>query len=279
MRQELEARAHCGVGSFVTLTFKPKCLPGSELEARAVVQDFIARLRSWIADTAAPSDFARLPVSPAHVAGLKPGSFRFLAAIERGSRGTRRLHVHVNLFGLSPSMRFGGATVRRLIEKSWQGRGFSKIKRFRDGCARYVAKYLVKAGGRPMYSKGGHAGLGGIGALIVPSLAAGHDASAADVERKVPVAGARYIFLDPYLADRLRRSVGFDSVRIAELRRERHCAAVQRFSFYLQRRWREFWRDLGPLGPAPDPFRGMSLSLLNVLRVEVGSVWHAESLS
>lgn len=274
MRQELEARAHCGVGCFVTLTFAWHSLPESELAARAVVHDFLRRLRSWIADTGTPSDFARLRESPAISAGLKPGSFRFLAAIERGSRGTRRLHVHLNLFGLSPSMRFGGATVRRLIEKAWQGRGFSKIKRFRDGCARYVAKYLVKAGGRPMYSKGGHAGLGGLGALVVPCLAAEHDASARDVERRVSVAGGRFLFLDGYLADRLRRAVGFDAVRLAELRRERHGAAVQRFRSYVERRWREFWRDLGPLGPAPDPFRGLSLAMLNVVRVEAMSVWH-----
>lgn len=243
--------AHDGVALFVTLTFAWHSLPDGEAATKAALQGFIKRLRRWIEYYATADDLARLPVSPANVAGLVAGRFRFLGAVERGSRA-RRLHGHLNLFGLSASMRFGGFTMRQLIEKAWQGRGFVRVKPFREGAARYVAKYVCKSAGGRLVSKGGPSGLGALGALALPSLAARHDAGAADVERKVLVTGARFLFLDSYLADRLRKVVGFSVERIANLRRARLREAVSRSR---EERWREVSADLGLCGPSPVEFR------------------------
>lgn len=252
-RQELEASAHGGRALFVTLTFSPLALPESEAAVRSALQGFVKRLRRWIEYHASPEDLAKVSLTPAMVAGLAAGQFRFLGAVERGSRGTRRLHGHLNLFGLAMSFRFGGFTMRELIEKSWRGQGFVKVKPFRHGAARYVAKYLLKCPGGRMMSKGGRSGLGGLGALAVPALAAAHDAAAVDVERKVMLPGARFVFLDRYLSDRLRRAVGFSAERIAELASERLRELVARSR---ELRWRELHAELiGPVGPSPGAFR------------------------
>lgn len=252
MRQELEAKAHDGVGMLVTLTFAWHSLPDSEAEAKATVQGFIKRLRRWIEYYATREDLARLGVTAANAAGLVAGQFRFFGAIERGKRGTRRLHAHLNFFGLAPATKFGGFTMRKLIEKSWQGRGFVQVKPFRAGAARYVAKYVTKSPDTILFSKGGPSGLGALGAVALPSIAAGHDASAADIDRKVVTTGGRFFFLDKYLAERLRKLLGFTVERIADLARARLREAVARAR---ERRWREVSADLGLCGPAPVEFR------------------------
>lgn len=259
--------AHDGVGIFSTLTFAWHSLPDSELAAKAAMQGFIKRLRRWIDYYATQDDLARLPVTPAIRAGLSPGQFRFLGAVECGTHGTRRLHCHLNIFGLSPAMKFGGFTVRKLIKKSWQGRGFVQVKPFRPGAARYVAKYLLKSPRGRIHSKGSR-GLGALGALAIPDLAAGHNPAAEDVDRRVTLPGGRFLFLDPYLADRLRRAVGFSAERIAALRLARLRASLDRCRDYVAGRWRAFSSMLGPIGPPPDPFRSaVSAELLNLMRV------------
>lgn len=257
--------AHDGVGIFLTLTFAWHSLPGGELAAKAAMQGFIKRLRRWIDYYATQEDLAGLRITPAMRAGLDPGQFRFLGAVERGSRG--RLHCHLNLFGLSPAMTFGGFTVRKLIKKSWQGRGFVQVKPFRPGAARYVAKYLLKSPAGRIHSKGSR-GVGALGALAIPDLAAGHNPDAEDVDRRVTLPGGRFLFLDPYLADRLRRAVGFTSERIAALRLARVRASLDRCRTYVADRWRGLSSMLGPIGPPPDPFRSaVSAELLTIMRV------------
>lgn len=238
MRQELEAEAVNGLAVFLTLTFGWWSRLDDEAAVKAAMQGFVKRLRALIDDYATPEDLARFPVSPAMLAGLSPGHFRFLGAVERGSRGTRRLHGHVNLFGLSLDSSFGGVSLRRLIVKAWQGRGFVKAKPFRPGAARYVAKYLVKSASCRLMSKGGRSGLGGLGAPAVAALAATHQAGAADVERKVMMPAGHFVFLDRYLADRLRRAVGLSASQLAAL-------SAARLRELVARTCRERWLALG----------------------------------
>lgn len=225
MRQELEAEAHAGVAVFVTLTFGWWSLPDSDEGVKAAMQSFVKRLRRWIEFHATPEDLASIGMTPAMVAGAIAGQFRFLGVVERGSKSTRRLHAHLNLFGLSLDMRFGGLGLRRLIRKAWQGRGHVKARPFVAGDARYVAKYLLKCPLGRIMSKGGRGGLGGLGAPAIPALAAVHGpvGDGGDVGSDFELEDGRRVRLDRYLVSRLRVAVGMSSraIRLASARRLR----------------------------------------------------------
>lgn len=261
-RQQLEAASHNWSATFGTLTYATAHRPRDRAELRSHLRAFFKRLRALINYNLQSGDVPSSP-TPAMVAGFSFGRFRYFAAMEYGEAGGRE-HFHFNLFGLSPEQRIGERSLPELIEAAWSfGRVY--IKPFREGAARYVAKYLLKAVGqqgdtearlgpeyRTMSNGGGRSqSFGGIGAMALPELAASHDREADDVDRKVTI-GNGYGFLDRYLSDRLRVLVGFTVERIAVLRIARLRELVERSR---ERRWRELNADLGVCFSSPAEFR------------------------
>lgn len=248
-RQELEAQAHAWRCSLATLTFAPGSLPEGRCELRSTLRLFFVRLRRAIGYRVLPDDAASAGSTPAREAGFSFGRFRYFAAVEHGSKGGR-VHVHVNLFGLSPSDRIGGATLAELIDQAWPA-GLVDVRPLRPGGAGYAAKGLAYVGKaisspelevpslefRSVSNGGGRSRLGGLGSLALPALAAEYSGCVPDdVSTVVPLAGGRRGFLTPRLADRLRRLVGLSSERIAALRLARLGELV---SSSRERRWSE----------------------------------------
>lgn len=248
-RQELEAQAHAWACSLATLTFAPGSLPESRAELRATLRLFFVRLRRAIGYRVSPDDAASAGSTPAREAGFSFGLFRYFAAVEHGSKGGR-VHVHVNVFGLSPGDSFGGATLAELIESTWAV-GRVDVRPLRPGRTGYAAKALAYVGKaisspelevpslefRTVSKGGGRSRLGGLGSLGLPALAAEYSGSVPDdVSTVVPLSGGRSGFLTTRLADRLRRLVGLSSERIAALRLARLGELV---ASSRERRWLE----------------------------------------
>lgn len=105
--------------SFLTLTYKDDCLPSSEEDAKVQLQKWFKRLRKVI-----NSEF----------------NIRYVAALEKGTKGTRRFHWHCILFGL----RFNTPN-RQLLYNAW-GKGFIDWKPANGGRMAYVLKYIIKGG-------------------------------------------------------------------------------------------------------------------------------------
>lgn len=266
-RQQLEAAAHLWRCSFLTLTYREACRPDDRATLKAHLREFFRQLRRALDYHLGPDDVGQVVSSPAMQAGFSFGRFRYFASFEYGELSGRE-HFHVNLFGLEPSSVIGGRTVAEWIEAKWSF-GRVRVLPMKRGAARYVAKYLLKAIGhddvearlgpefRTISNGGGRSGFGGIGAPAVPALAAVHEATelvtepfavSGDVERKVALGNA-FGFLDRYLADRLRKAVGFSLAQIAALRLARLRELVARSR---DARWRELVAELGLDGASLD---------------------------
>lgn len=105
--------------TFLTLTYKPECLPASEDDAKDQLQKWLKRLRKNLN-------------SESHI--------RYVAALEQGSNSTKRYHWHCILYGL----RFT-AVNKHFLSKCW-GLGFIDWKPATHGRMSYVLKYVIKGG-------------------------------------------------------------------------------------------------------------------------------------
>lgn len=234
--------------SFVTLTYADPHLPGGRHLVPAHLSGWLKRLRFAISYNLLPDDHARAFVTPAMLAGCSYGTLRYFASGEYGL-ASGRPHYHANIFGLAPNSVIGDRTFAQLVKLAWPYGERVKVLPMQAGAARYVAKYVGKGldqasaprlHGRPpefrRYSDGARSkpALGSLGALAVPALIAGHDRAQPDVERTVALGRDRQVFLDRYLADRLRKAVGFSEERIADLASARLLALRDRS---VEQRW------------------------------------------
>lgn len=105
--------------TFCTFTYAPAFLPESEDIAKHQLQKFFKRLRkSFNLST--------------HV--------RYVAALEKGTQGTKRFHWHAILYGL----RFTSVN-KHFLSNAW-GQGFIEWKPATAGRMAYVLKYVIKGG-------------------------------------------------------------------------------------------------------------------------------------
>lgn len=102
--------------TFLTLTYSDDNLPGTPEAAKRQFQLWLKRLRKFFGD----------------------GTLRYVAALESGSRGSKRFHWHCILYGL----RFN-ADNRHHIFRKW-GNGFIDWKPASGGRMSYVLKYIIK---------------------------------------------------------------------------------------------------------------------------------------
>lgn len=114
---------------FLTLTYRPSCLPPDGVNKKHV-QSFLKRLRSRLAY---------------HFESL--GEFRVFYVSEYGSQ-THRPHYHMLIFGIDPLRYMSYTTFHTLIADCWRY-GFTNERQCDIGCAKYVAKYLYKSSNVP----------------------------------------------------------------------------------------------------------------------------------
>ena len=113
MRLLMELK-HSVTGAFVTLTASPENEFQTEEEVRQESQKLIKRVRDTL--------------------GRQP---RYQAQVERGTRGTRRLHLHIAFFNVHPGL------LQMVLSKVWKA-GFFDVKELDPKHVGYLIKDLVK---------------------------------------------------------------------------------------------------------------------------------------
>lgn len=131
-----EAHSCGGMLSFVTLTFAPEHLPADVAGCDRALTSFLKRFRIQLKNKFGATNA------------------RFAAVLEQGTKGTRRYHWHLVIFGV-PKLVVGSE-----VGACWQ-LGFVNVRRFSGAHAAYIGKYISKSqAGSVRWSRGlGYAAL------------------------------------------------------------------------------------------------------------------------